>query len=126
MTEKSYYPDIGRYYEKHATNTTTWEAKFTRTNYINFKALAAHQEQRLIQSERSYSYKIPDAGIAQKPFDGVTVVRATPMFIAIYYKPRETELYEIPIRAFLKEKYESGEKSLSLERAREIGKQMIF
>ena len=122
MTEKSFYPAIGKYYTKHATTTTLWEAKFSRTNYINFKCLLPHQEEKLLQTERAFSYKIPDAGIAQKPFDGITVVKGSPIFIAIYYKPGKTEAYEMPIRAFLKEKYESGEKSLSIERAREIGR----
>lgn len=121
MTEKSFYPAIGKHYTKTATMTTPWEAKFTRSNYINFNALPPHQEEKLLQSERSLNYKIPDAGIGQKPFDGICMVKARPVFVAIYYKPRETEVYEIPIRTFLKEKYQSGKKSLSLERAREIG-----
>lgn len=122
MTEKDYYADIGQYYLKTATVTTTWEAKFTRTKYLNFRCLPAHQEEKLLKSERAYSYKIPDNGPAQKPFDGITVVKAVPVLIAIYYTPNNERVYEIPIRAFLKEKYESGEKSLSEERAKQIGK----
>jgi penicillin-binding protein-related factor A (putative recombinase) len=122
VTEKSYYSAIGKYYTKHATITTTWEAKFTRSKYINFKCLAPHQEEFLLQSERSLNLKIPDVGLSRKLFDGVCMVGAYPVFVAIYYQPRKTEIYEIPIRAFLKEKYTSGEKSLSIDRARQIGK----
>lgn len=123
MRESSYYADIGKYYLKNPPpTTTTWEAKFTRTKYINFKCLAPHQEERLLQSERVFNYKIADSGVLQKPFDGACFVGARPVFIAIYYEPRNERVYEIPIRAFLKEKYESGKKSLSLERASEIGR----
>ena len=122
MTESSYYGDITRYYLENATNNIAWEAKFSRTKYINFSCLPAHQEEKLLEAERVYGLKIPDAGIMRKPFDGFVLYKATSLFIAIYYLPRLTEVYEIPIRSFLKEKYESGKKSLSKERAAEIGK----
>lgn len=122
MQEKSYYNDINKYYVENATNSIAWEAKFSKTNTINFNCLPPHQEQFLLEAERSFGFKIPDTGIGRKPFDGFVLNRATALFIAIYFLPRETEIYEIPIRAFLKEKYESGKKSLSKERAREIGK----
>ena len=126
MTEKSYYAKIAQYYESKAEETTAWEVKFTRTKYINFKCLAPHQEEKLLQSERTLSYKIPDSGINQKPFDGVTIVKGRPVFVAIYYSPRDAKVYEIPIRLFLKEKYTSGNKSLKEDRAMEIGKEIKF
>ena len=70
--------------------------------------------------------KIADAGVLQKPFDGFVLYKATSLFIAIYYVPRETEVYEIPIRIFLNEKYKSGQKSLSKKRAAEIGKRIYL
>lgn len=122
MQEKSYYNDINKYYVANTTNSVAWEAKFTRTGTINFNCLPPHQEQFLLEAERSFGFKIPDAGIGRKPFDGFVLKNATSVFVAIYFLPRETEIYEIPIRAFLKEKYESGRKSLSKERAAQIGK----
>lgn len=122
MIEKSYYASITKYYLRTAPDTVVWEAKFTRGNTLNFNCLPPHQEEALLQSERAFGYKIPDAGLAKKPFDGFVVVRGTVLFIAIYFLPRATEIYEMPIRTFLKEKYESGKKSLTKERAKEIGK----
>lgn len=124
MVEKSYYNEINKHYVANATNSIAWEAKITKTNTLNFNCLAPHQEQFLLESERSYGYKISDSGLMKKPFDGFVLYKATSLFIAIYYIPHKTEIYEIPIRAFLKEKYESGKKSLSKERAREIGKML--
>ncbi len=122
VTEKSYYAQITKYYVKHAKITTVWEAKFTRTSYLNFKCLPDHQEEFLLQSERAYGHKIEDSGVRKKPFDGFVIVKGLVVFIAIFYLPRATEIYEIGIRDFLKEKYQSGKKSLTKERAREIGK----
>jgi hypothetical protein len=122
MVEKDYYNSINKYYTANATNSIAWEAKITKSNTMNFSCLAPHQEESLLVAERSFGYKIPDSGISKKGFDGFVLYRATALFIAIYYIPHKTEIYEIPIRAFLKEKYESGKKSLSKERAREIGK----
>lgn len=129
MTESSYYADLTKYYAEEALRikkSITWEAKFTRTSYLNFKCLPYHQEEFLLQSERSFGYKIPDTGIAKKPFDGLAIFDAHAVFVAIYFVPRKTEIYEIPIRDFLTEKYKSGNKSLTKERAAQIGTPLVL
>lgn len=126
MTESSYYADLTKYYEKTATNSIAWEAKFSRNHRIPFSDLPPHQEEYLLQAEEAYGFKIPDSGVGQKPFDGFTLYRAKSFFIAIYFLPRKTEIYEIPIRVFVNEKYTSKEKSLSKERACIIGKRIIL
>lgn len=126
MTEKSYYLKLNKYYIKYAKEilhkSVAWEAKFTRTNYINFKCLAAHQEERLLEAEGVYGQKLADVGLARKAFDGFVLFEAKSFFVAIYFKPNKTLIYQIPIRAFIKEKYAGKEKSLSIERANQIGK----
>ncbi len=122
MTEASYYAKLTKYYLKTARNSIAWEAKFTRSNRIRFDALADHQEEKLLESERAYGEKIADSGLIKKPFDGWVLYKASSFFIAIYFTPNHTEIYEIPIRTFIKEKYVSSEKSLSKKRAKEIGK----
>lgn len=122
MTESSYYPALTKYYTRTATNNVAWESKLSKTSRISFSALAPHQEDALLKAERIYGEKIADVGVLKKGFDGFILYKATSLFIAIYFLPRATEVYEIPIRSFLKEKYESGEKSLTKQRASEIGK----
>jgi penicillin-binding protein-related factor A (putative recombinase) len=126
MTESSYYADITHYYKKHATCSIAWEAKFSRTHRIPFSDLPPHQEKFLLQAEETYGFKIPDNGIGQKPFDGFVLHHAKAVFIAIYFIPRQTEVYEIPIRVFLNEKYTSKEKSLTKEKARLIGTRIFI
>lgn len=126
MIERDYYPTINKYYQKKATETIVWEAKITKTKNIPFACLAPHQEENLLKAERVLTYKIPDVGRGQKPFDGMVFCGATAVFIAIYYMPRKTEMYEILFRDFVNEKYKSGKKSLSIERAREIARVQIL
>ena len=126
MLEKSYYRDITKYYERTTKTTVVWEAKFTRSQRLPFDALAPHQEANLLQSEIVHGHKLPDSGIGIKPYDGYVVYHATAVVLAIYYLPGETEIYEIPIREFVREKYESTEKSLTKERASIIGKRIYL
>lgn len=129
MQEKDYYAELNKYYTKHAKEiekSIAWEAKFTRTNRLNFKCLAEHQEEKLLKAEMAYGEKIADAGLMKKPFDGYVLYKARSFFIAIYFLPRQTEVYEIPIRDFLKEKYAGKEKSLTKDRASEIGRRIFI
>lgn len=121
MRESSYYPAIIRYYEKNTRVSVAFEAKFTRTNRLSFDALAPHQEQYLLKATVVHGWKLPDSGIGIKPYDGYVLYGARAVMIAIYYKPRATEVYEIPIRTFIEEKYVSKEKSLTREKAAAIG-----
>lgn len=125
MTEKSYYAKINKHYLSHSkeyNNNIVWEAKFTRTSRIAYRALANHQEESLVKAQRAYAIKLADVGLALKPFDGGMFYKASGFFIAIYFTYRKTIVVEIPIDNFLHEKYSSKEKSLTKQRALEIGK----
>lgn len=122
MTEKSYYAKITKYYLQNATNSMAVELKFTRTDTLSFRCLPPHQEASLLESERVFGYKISDSGQMKKPFDIFILHKAASVFIAIYYKPKKTEIYEISIRHFIHEKYKSWNKSLTIERAKELGR----
>ena len=122
--EKDYYTDLTKYYIAEGLRikqSITWEAKISKTHRINFKVLVPHQEEKLLQSERCDGFKIPDVGRAKKNYDGCAIYNAYAVFVAIYFLSRRTEIYEIPIRSFLNEKYTSKEKSLTKKRASEIG-----
>jgi len=125
MTEKSYYAKIIKHYLPNPTKSKqslAIEVKITKTNVLNFKCLPSHQEEALLESERSFGHKIADAGRGKKPFDIFVLRYAISYMIVIYYKPRATEIFEIPLREFIHEKYKKWDKSLSIQRAREIGK----
>ncbi len=123
IRESSYYASITKHYianKPKGYDSVAWEAKITRTSCLNFKCLADHQEEKLLRAEVAYGEKIADVGNLQKPFDGWVVYNAYSVLIAIFYKEGNTTVFEIPIRAFLKDKYQSGNKSLTRKRAVEI------
>ena len=124
MTEKSYYAKITKYYNAIADCSMAVELKITKGNTLSFKCLPPHQEEFLVQSGRTLGYKIDDTGRRKKPFDIFVLYHAFAVIVAIFYRPRDTEIYEIGIKDFLNEKYNSGKKSLTLERARQIGSRL--
>lgn len=127
MTERDYYAPIGKHYLTHIPEKNlVWEAKLTKTNALAFKSLMIHQEEKLLEAERVLAHKIADVGRLKKPFDGIVVVDAINVVIAIYYKPRATRSFEILVRDFLKEKYGSKRKSLTIERAEEIALNELY
>lgn len=124
MTEKSYYAKLTKYYRLRAIaigQSIAWEAKFSRTNTISFKALAPHQELALLQAERAYGLKLADTGLAKKPFDGFAIYDAKAVFVAIFFKERKSFIYEIDLRKFIEYRQYSKKKSLSHLAAGEIG-----
>lgn len=129
ITERSYNPDADRYYLKRTIEDQqdyTWDLKFTRTHRLPFSCLKPHQEKFLLESRRGFSYHPTDIGLLKRPFDGMAFCNATPLLVAIYYQPRKAEFYEIRLEDFIREKYSSKEKSLTKERAKEIGTQIFL
>ncbi len=121
MKESSYYQALGKYYLEN-TEYEAVEIKFTRTDRFPFSSLPAHQESALLNP---WYYKIPDVGIGKKPLDIVFKRKESPLVI-VYYKDRDTEIYEIPIRTLIQEMYTSEEKSLTKERARSLGTRLYL
>ena len=120
MTESSFYHRLTLHYAAQAIarrRSIVWEAKFTRSNRIRFDALDTHQEIALLESETSHGYKIRDAGVFKKPYDGYAIYNALALVVLIY----NTEVFEMPIRTFIEEKYTSKEKSLTRERCLSLG-----
>lgn len=114
--EKDFYKRLGEHYLEK-TNYPAIEVKITKTNRFPYKSLPPHQERALVNK---WFYKIPDVGLAQKPLDIVFKRTMAPVVI-VFYKPRNSEIIEIPGDVFLREKYTSGDKSLHISRARELG-----
>jgi len=126
MKELNYYARINKYYEQHALSSMAIEVKITKTGRLPFSCLADHQEQALLQAERTIAYKIADTGYAKKPWDIVVLHRAIPIIVAVFYSPQKTSIYEIPIRNFIFERERSKMKSVSQARAEMIATKKIL
>lgn len=124
MKEKDYYTKLGHFYTKRALEmhrTIVWEAKITKTARLAFSSLAEHQEEKLLESERAFNHKIPDVGNLKKPFDGVAIYGAYSVVVAIFYTPKNAQIYEIPIRSFIKAREYTKAKSFTMGDAAVIG-----
>lgn len=98
------------------------EAKVSRTNSIPFSAVKDHQERSLKQAEEGYMYhKFSDAMRMGTPCDAIYTYKVGGIIALQYWKPQEKTFYLIPYKAWVKEKESSNRKSLTEERAREIG-----
>jgi len=125
--EKDFYGRLTAYYTDFAKRTgrsVAWEAKRSLTSRVRFDSVSAHQERNLLVAEDAHGYKIADAGVMQKPYDGYVIAKAYSVVVLIYYKPRESEVYEIPVRAWVSERYTSKEKSITKDRAATIGRRL--
>jgi len=96
------------------------ELKVTTTNRMSFKAFAEHQLNNLARTRRSkWTYKIQDVGKAKKPFDCITFDRMPAWCVCIF--DGTGGVYAIDILDFCSEIKKSTMRSITEERAREIG-----
>ena len=69
-----------------------------------------------------FVYKIPDVGISPKPFDSVTLYKE-PAWVVIMFNAstKQKTFYMIDINVFVEERGNSERKTLTEERAKQIG-----
>jgi hypothetical protein len=76
--------------------------------------------------EGSFVYKVPDEGLAPKPFD-IFALHKVPAYVAVVFYTRGVkEFFLIDIDNWIKEKDSSPRKSLTLDRIREISSRFVL
>lgn len=109
---------------RHQPNlgTVVFELKLTKGGSLNFNALLPHQLIALRAAKHNrIAYKIADDSVGFKPFDCFHI-REVPAYIVImYYTRGEKKFYMIDVDVWDKEVKISKRKSLTKERAAEIG-----
>lgn len=135
MVEKDFQKEFKKYLDKKPPEVTeVYELKMCKKNAMPFSAVQPHQVAALLQvSREAFYHKIQDfptswamsSGMRftkSKPFDCLVVVKAAAFVVIWYYVPRGPKRFvKIPISAFLHESQTSFRKSLTKERAEEIG-----
>ncbi len=103
------------------------EVKITKTNRLSFSCLPAHQEEKLLESERCFAEKIADVGMLKKPYDIMLVHKAKAILVIIFYRPRNSAVYELPVRDFIRmRESRPSEKSLTEEEVAQIGTKIFI
>lgn len=121
--EKDFQTRFGKWARNRYQGTAAFELKLARGPSLSFSALEEHQCHALQGARHGQiGFKIPDLGI-QNPFDFFTL-KAVAAFVVVQFITTERkpdEFFMIDIDAWCEEEKNSDRKSLTIERAREIG-----
>lgn len=127
MKEKDITREVLEIARAELGDSAAIEIKLCKGTSLSFSALAEHQEKALWHAKHSVLvFKIPDMGY-QNPFDAFLLKETLGMVVVVFYEPRKLcEAYFIDIDAWIAERETCGRKSLTLERAREIGMRYLL
>lgn len=121
--EKNFQTDFNKWC-KHTWRTNgVFELKIAKGKSLPFDAVKDHQITALVHASSNYIvYKIPDDAIGQKPFDSFMLMDV-PAYVVVMYQAKnpEGEFFMISIDTWVGEASRAKRKSLTEERAREIG-----
>ena len=123
-----------KYIEQNSPKQTeVYELKICKGTSLPFNHLADHQIEALLQASKGLFYKIPDQPVswgantkmrfaAKKPFDCLFTSQAKAYVVVWFYKPRQKKVfYRIPIQSWLNEQSSGVRKSLTENKAIELG-----
>ena len=130
MKEKNFQTMFSKWIKGKNLPTTAWELKIVKLKSMPFDAVKEHQVKALLDARFCGLYhKINDAPwggkmrfTTPKPFDCFNIAEAEAYVVIWFYHPRQKkEMIWIDINDFVDEKDTSKRKSLTEERAKEIG-----
>jgi len=126
IKESVFQSRFNRWVKARWNKTALFELKVT-SKPLPFNAVLQHQKDALVAAKhRSLIFKIPDDSRCFKPADCFCLAGEEAYVVIMYYEPRKSTFIMIDIDVFLKEENASKRKSLTEERAREIGVEYSF
>lgn len=125
--EKNFQTDFGKWAIHKLQHTCAYELKAAKGNSLPFSSIKEHQISNLLYARHGLlHHKIPDLG-NQNPFDGFILYK-TPAYVGIMFNTESQRrvFYLIDIEALVTEIKTSKRKSITEDRAREIGARHVF
>lgn len=119
--EKDFQTKFNRWLKYNWNNTSAFELKIVKTKSMPFNVVKNHQLDGLKLVGSKFIYKIADDSQGIKPFDCFTITEASAYIVIMFYKRGQKEFIMIEVSNFIKEKNISKRKSLTEERAKQIG-----
>lgn len=125
-TEAKFQTKFNKWLKYNHAHSAAYELKQTPSTSLPFSDVKTHQLRALNIAHSSTSglpYKISDQSLSFKPFDCFKLYKV-PAYIVIMFRSRERNQKEfiiITINDFVNESKNSQRKSLTEERAKEIG-----
>lgn len=126
-TEAQFNTQFGKWVKHCYTGPSAgFELKFTKKNSVPFTEFTRQEQQipstRACKSSRGCYHKISDDSRGRKPFDCFVIKDAKGYFVIMYHQGRGSkEFIMIDVDDLVAEMEIATRKSLTLERAREIG-----
>lgn len=128
--EKNFQTDWGKWWKNRFKKTGAFELKISDGKSLPFNAVEEHQENSMyVAKHGEFLYKPPDNTGYQNPLDSICIYRGLGMLVVMFHaqERNQKKFVMIDIDAWLKEKNKAKadpklRKSLTLERALEIGK----
>lgn len=118
--EKDFQTIFNKWCKHFINSTAVFELKITRGGSLSFDSVKDHQSSALYAAVKNkVVWKIPDAGY-QNPFDSFVITGAS-AFVVIMFHAKHDNFYIIPIEKWLHEADNSSRKSITEEKAKEIG-----
>ena len=119
--EKDFQTEFSKWLKYNFKRTAVFELKLTRTKSLPFSAVEEHQVNALYNAKHAHVvHKLPDTGY-QNPFD-CFFLKGSEAYVAVMFM-KQKKFFLIDIDDFMLEKKCSERKSLTEERAAEIGRQ---
>lgn len=120
MKEKDLQTLFNKWCKKYATESAAYELKLARGNSLPFSSVQEHQVNALlVVSTGTLVHKIADCGY-QNPFDSF-VLSGAKAYVVIAFNGDIKKFVLIDIQTFIQEARSSHRKSLTMERAFELG-----
>lgn len=122
--EKNFQSDFNRWAKNIWGMTGAFELKVSEGNSLPFSAVKDHQVAALqMAAGKGIVYKIGDDSLGQKPFDCFVLAGVQAWIVVMFHSKKrgQKEFFMIPVDIWVKEIETSDRKSLTEERAREIG-----
>jgi penicillin-binding protein-related factor A (putative recombinase) len=123
MLEANFQTLFSRWAKYNIDKSMAFELKLEKGKSLPFSAVMEHQLIALkLAKHGKLIHKIAD-GIAggQKPFDCFTLAGVPAYVVIMFYRRAQKEFYMIDVDVFINEKETSDRKSLTDQRAKEIG-----
>lgn len=127
MRESDFQSKFNLWLKYHEEGSAAYELKLTKDPSLPFNAVQPHQIRALqIAKHKKVIHKIADVGMLQKPFDCLVLARVPAYVVIQFWKPGEKAFFMIDIDDYVREMETSDRKSLTPQRAFEIGRSCLL
>lgn len=122
MREKDFQIKFNKWLRNRWNKTGAFELKICKQKSLPFSAVKEHQKEALLSvKHRKLAYKIADDSVGFKPFDTMFYYKSNAHVVIMFYKRGQKEFFMIDIDDWVHEEKISKRKSITSERADEIG-----